>query len=170
MVIRQSFLSLLGERELSGVTVADICRLAEINRATLYRHYESPQAILRELERELLEQVPFPPEGESPEAILSGAIGGLWEKREEWKPLLRWDSGPDLPAKLYHFLRERLPWPEESSPSDPGVMGEGERARRFLLHGLSGLLTDWMTGGFLEPAEQMTACAVQYYNDLTGRA
>lgn len=157
MVIRQSFLFLLKEQTIDKITVADICRLAEINRATFYRHYENQYGILQELELDLLEKVPPPQEGQSPGDTLAQAVEGLWEKAAEWKQLLAPDADPGLPAKLYRFLGEWLPGREEDTD------------RRFLLHGLSGLLTDWMSGGFREPAEEMTALAVQYFQDLTGR-
>lgn len=157
MVIRQAFLSLLKEQTIDKVTVADVCRLAEINRATFYRHYENPYGILQELEWELLKQVPTPQEGQGPNGAMAEAIGGLWEKKKEWQQLLVPNADPGLPAKLYQFLSQRLP--ADGKDTD----------RRFLLHGLSGLLTDWMAGGFQEPVEQMTAQAVAYFQDLTGR-
>lgn len=156
MVIRQSFLSLLKEQTIDKITVADVCRLAEINRATFYRHYENQYGILYELEFDLLSQVSPSQEGQSPSEILTEALRGLLEKREDWSQLLSSDADPALPAKLYHFLRERLP------------LNEDDPAHRFFLHGFSGLLADWMSGGFQEPPEQMTALAVPYFQDLTG--
>lgn len=157
MVIRQSFLFLLKEQPIDKITVADICRLAEINRATFYRHYENQYGILQELELGLLEKVPLPQEGQGPGETLAQSIEGLQEKKAEWRQLLVPDADSGLSAKLYQFLGERLP-PRENDTD-----------HRFLLHGLSGLLTDWMTGGFRETAEDMTALAVQYFQDLTGR-
>ena len=157
MVIRQSFLFLLKEQSIEKITVADVCRLAEINRATFYRHYENQYSILYELEFDLLDQVQLPQEGQSPEDILAAALQGLLEKKEEWTLLLSSQADSGFSAKLYQFLSARLP------------AGGDDKARRFLLYGLSGLLLDWMSGGFVEPAEQMTACAVQYFHDLTDR-
>ncbi len=159
MVIRQSFLSLLKEQAIDKITVADICRLAEINRATFYRHYDNPYGILYELELALLSQAEPPQADHSPGEAIALAVQGLAGKQEEWKPLLSSGADPSLFTKLYLFLEERLFQPGGGDPE--------ESARRFLLHGLSGLLLDWMSGGFREPAEQMTALAVQYFQDLT---
>ena len=159
MVIRQSFLFLLKEQAIDKITVADVCRLAEINRATFYRHYDNQYSILYELELDLLAQVPPPQSEHSPGQAIAAAVQGLGDKQEEWKPLLSSGVDPSLSAKLYRFLGDRLPWLESENPDKP--------AHRFLLHGLSGLLLDWMSGGFREPAEQMTALAVQYFQDLT---
>lgn len=155
MVIRQSFLSLLKEQPVDKVTVSDICRLAEINRATFYRHYENQYSILHELELDLLDQTPPPQASQSPAEIFAAAFQALWEKREEWKLLLSGGADPGLWARLYQFLGGRLP------------QGPNEKNHRFLLHGLSGLTLDWMQDGFHEPFEKMTASAVQYFQDLT---
>lgn len=157
MVIRQSFLSLLREQSVDKITVSDVCRLAEINRATFYRHYENQYGILYELELDLLGKVPFSQEEQSLKETLNAALHGLEEKKEDWSLLLAPNADPGLPAKLYRFLEERLSFKND------------DKTHRFLLHGLSGLVSDWMTGGFSEPPEEMAALAVQYLQDLTGR-
>lgn len=151
MVIRQSFLSLLKGQAVDKVTVSDICRLAEINRATFYRHYENQYSILHELELDLLDQSPPPQPGQSPGEIFQTAFQALWEKREDWRLLLSGGTDPGLWARLYRFLEERLP------------QGGDEERRRFLLHGLSGLTLDWMGAGFQCSPQQMAASAVQYF-------
>lgn len=150
MVIRQSFLSLLKEQAVDKITVSDICRLAEINRATFYRHYENQYGILYELELGLLSQIPSPQENQSLGSALQTAFQDLWEKREEWM-LLDPGTDPGLWGKLFHFLSDRLP------------QSKDKEKHRFLLYGLSGLTLDWMQGGFQESAEQMTARAAQYF-------
>lgn len=48
--IRQVFLKLLSERELSHVTIRDICAECNINRSTFYAHYEDIYDLLSKLE------------------------------------------------------------------------------------------------------------------------
>lgn len=137
------------------ITVADICRLAEINRATFYRHYESQYGVLYEWEDRLLEEAPSQ-EKEGTETPFRRLFRSLAEKREEWSLLLSSRADPGLSLRLYAFLKETLP------------PGGRERDRRFFLHGLSGLTLEWMEGGFQETAEQMAECAASYFQDLTG--
>ena len=122
MVIRQSFLSLLQEQSVDKITVSDICRLAEINRATFYRHYENQYGILYELEFDLLGQVQLPQGGESMKETLNAAFYGLREKKEDWMRFLASNADPGLPAKLYRFLEERLP------------LQNDDKTHRFLLY------------------------------------
>mgnify|MGYP002423842878 CR=1 FL=1 len=158
MVIRQSFLFLLKEQPIEKITVADICRLAEINRATFYRHYENQYGVLYELEDQLLEQAQPAGTEESKGTIpfLQTVFQTLAGKKEEWDLLLASKADPGLPLRLCAFLERNLP------------PGGKEIDRRFFLHGLSGLAMDWMEGGFQEPAEQMAERTAQYFQDLAG--
>jgi AcrR family transcriptional regulator len=49
MVIKDALLNLLAEKEYADVTIADLCREAEINRGTFYLHYSNLHEVLEEL-------------------------------------------------------------------------------------------------------------------------
>lgn len=57
-VIREGFFSLLAEGGFAKMTVADICRRADINRGTFYLHYEDKFALLDALIDEALAAAP----------------------------------------------------------------------------------------------------------------
>ena len=57
-VIREAFFALLAEVGFAKMTVADICRRADINRGTFYLHYEDKFALLDTLIDEALAAVP----------------------------------------------------------------------------------------------------------------
>lgn len=46
MVIKEALLSLISEKEYADITVADVCRAAEINRGTFYLHYDNLHQML----------------------------------------------------------------------------------------------------------------------------
>ena len=54
MVIREALLKLLGEKDYGDITVADLCREAELNRGTFYLHYRNIGEIADELFDEAL--------------------------------------------------------------------------------------------------------------------
>ena len=64
-VIREAFFALLAEVGFARMTVADICRRADINRGTFYLHYEDKFALLDALIDEALAAAP-PLEGTEP--------------------------------------------------------------------------------------------------------
>ena len=57
-VIQEAFFALLAEVGFAKMTVADICRRAEINRGTFYLHYEDKYALLDALIDEALAAAP----------------------------------------------------------------------------------------------------------------
>lgn len=57
--IKSAFLALLETKELSKITVTEICRTANINRGTFYHHFSDTQAVFNQIEDELLSEV-FP--------------------------------------------------------------------------------------------------------------
>lgn len=52
MVIRSSLIALLREKPIAKVTVTEICRGANVNRATFYAHYADPVDLLHSIEAE----------------------------------------------------------------------------------------------------------------------
>ena len=57
MVLKDSFISLLEKKDISQITVKEICENADINRATFYSHYTDVYDLLKKIESELLENV-----------------------------------------------------------------------------------------------------------------
>lgn len=56
-LIKDSFLTLLRQKNIAKITVKDICLGADINRATFYAHYESVYDLLHKMEDELAENI-----------------------------------------------------------------------------------------------------------------
>lgn len=54
MVIKDAMLELLAEKDYGDITVADLCRQAEINRGTFYLHYSNISEVLDALFEEAL--------------------------------------------------------------------------------------------------------------------
>lgn len=52
--IQNSLFDLLGEKELSKISISELCRRAQINRKTFYRHYNNIEDIIEEFENQLL--------------------------------------------------------------------------------------------------------------------
>lgn len=53
-MIREAYTALLKEKDLSKITVTDIVKLADINRATFYAHYPDVRGVTEEIENEII--------------------------------------------------------------------------------------------------------------------
>ena len=57
MVLKESFINLLGKKDISEITIKEICENADINRATFYTHYSDQYDLLRKIEDEFLDNI-----------------------------------------------------------------------------------------------------------------
>lgn len=57
MVLKDSLMQLLKEKQISSITVKEICELADINRSTFYSHYTDQFDLLDNIENELIEDM-----------------------------------------------------------------------------------------------------------------
>jgi len=56
-LIREAFLSIIQERGISKITVTEIVKRADINRATFYAHFPDVQGIVDEMENEVIGKI-----------------------------------------------------------------------------------------------------------------
>ncbi|SDK46668.1 TetR/AcrR family transcriptional regulator [Sediminibacillus albus] len=57
MVLRDSLMQLLKEKQISAITVKELCELADINRSTFYSHYFDQYDLLDKIEDEIIEDM-----------------------------------------------------------------------------------------------------------------
>lgn len=56
-MIREAYMELLKEKDLSKITVTDIIKRADLNRATFYAHYPDVRGVTEEIENEIIEKM-----------------------------------------------------------------------------------------------------------------
>lgn len=148
-VIREAFLQLLKTTPVEQSTVTEICRLAEINRTTFYRHYENQYALLACLENEMLEDIKEAAYqcGHDIDRLTETILRKFYEEKETWLLLLSDHADLSFQAKIYSFFEGHFI--KESTPK------ESRLKYRFLLYGYSGLIDGWAKDGMKEPPEEM---------------
>ena len=68
-LMKDAYLELLERSPSEKISVTDICKVADVNRSTFYLYYEDPAALRKDIENDVLEQVPVL--SEMPETITS---------------------------------------------------------------------------------------------------
>lgn len=56
-VIKDTFLSLLVQKDIKKITVSEICKIADINRATFYRYYLDVYDLLDKIQEEFVQEL-----------------------------------------------------------------------------------------------------------------
>ena len=57
-ILKESLLDLMAEKNISHISIKEICELADVNRSTFYAHYESPYDLLKEIENDIVAETP----------------------------------------------------------------------------------------------------------------
>ena len=99
-LLKEALLELLTQKELGQINVSELCRRADINRATFYKHYAVPQDVLREIEQDMgkdLQKVaPKTQTAESAKKYLEEICVYLHGRRELLRILLNCKTDEDL--------------------------------------------------------------------------
>lgn len=56
-IIREEFLELLQQKDITKITVTDIAEAADINRGTFYKYYKNPYDLLQHIEKEFINEI-----------------------------------------------------------------------------------------------------------------
>lgn len=59
-MIHEALLKLLEKKTIDKIKINELCEASGVNRATFYRHYETLQDVLREIQSELIRNIPHP--------------------------------------------------------------------------------------------------------------
>jgi AcrR family transcriptional regulator len=60
-LMKDALLELLAQKNLSSISVKELCETADVHRTTFYLHYTDTADLLREIEQDFLDQIPTPP-------------------------------------------------------------------------------------------------------------
>lgn len=61
-LMKDALLELLEQHPLNKITVTDVCQSADVNRSTFYAYYEDVEALMLDIENDVLAQLPGSPE------------------------------------------------------------------------------------------------------------
>ena len=56
-IIKDTLIKLLSEKDIKKVTVSEICKLADVNRATFYRYYLDVYDLLDKIEEDFINEL-----------------------------------------------------------------------------------------------------------------
>lgn len=158
--IRNAFLELLGKYPIEKVTVAEICRIAELNRATFYRYYDNQYDLLSNLENEMFEEIKsslFECKNDI-DMLTERIFTKFVEQKEVWTLLLSDHADLGFQNKIYSFFDEHF--------AKNATSKESELRYRFLLYGYSGIFDYWVQNGMQETPQEMAEYVGRFRHDL----
>lgn len=164
-IIRDALLELMSGRELSKISVSELCGKANINRKTFYRHYRAVSDVVTELENDILREFAEVFKSHNSSILDLGAVirdisAAVESRREYFLRLLK--HNPDLLSK--GKLKAALCRMAAVSLRNTGL-AEDERtiltASEFAVSGVLSLYAAWFDGGCKDDLQFGTEIAVK---------
>lgn len=157
MVLRDSLLELMAEKPLSKITPTELCRRADVNRNTFYRHYRTPEDVLQETEDELYEQVRRHIETlgpRSPEAGIAAILDTIKDNRRFFAVLLSPNGNKAFIYRVVLAGRTYLAADGHFPKNEDGTL-EQEQLFAFIVNGFIAVLQNWIASGMKQSTEEL---------------
>ena len=159
MVLKKSLINLLSKKDISSITIKQICEDADINRATFYTHYTDQFDLLRKIENEFLENIKV----NISQFKLRKADAALVEMMEKIFEYIK--DNADL-CKLLLSKQGNLEFQKRImmliydsniivKPGESLKKGEEEYMYAFIITGCVGVIHNWLDEGMKQSSRMM---------------
>ncbi len=165
-VLREALFDLLKEKELSQISITELCRSADVNRNSFYRHYTIPMDILLELEEEVFEKLSevLRKSHRMNEVILL-SCQLLENDKEMSKIVFTKADGSGILARILTSVRNHFPV-ENQIELTPETQPFIEMAYQFGEKGSIAVIKNWVENDFSLPAERIAEIISYLVNKL----
>lgn len=149
MVIKNSFAELLKKKPINKITVKEICEMAEINRATFYKHYLDVYDLLDKIEEEFLGELRESigvDENKSTKETLIMIMTNIKAKADTYKALFSDNGDPTFPRRVFEegYRIERI---KEDIKGNKNLSDENIKCLyNYIAYGCNGILSQWIAG------------------------
>ncbi|WP_244513548.1 TetR/AcrR family transcriptional regulator [Oceanobacillus limi] len=167
-VLRESLMDLLKEKQISSITVKELCELADINRSTFYAHYADHFDLLTQIEDELIDDMNqylsaynFEKEEEAVQMV-EKLLEYFATKQDECKTLLQKDGDSSFQKKVtdvaHRFIMKN--WMEVNL-LDRNI---SEYLSAFIVTGSIQMMKMWLYNGMDKSPKEMAELINNFIN------
>ncbi len=159
-VIKDTFIDLLSEKDINKVTVSEICKIADINRATFYRYYLDVFDLLEKMEDDFVLEVKAAyTKNDNDEQPLSHYVYSLvkicYENQKLAKILFTTTGKPYFLNSILEeaYSKCKIRWTRERPEIDKDDI---EYATVYIFNGTLGIVNYWIKCDFDKSCEEIT--------------
>ena len=165
MVINQSIAALLQQKPFHKVSLAEVCKFAEINRATFYRHYKDLYDWKEQLEQECLDRTKAVLEN-CQEANLTETLAEQLRDMRNNAELYRLISSPNFESNALELALSMILENADSETKKRLALDSQKDFYQkwdcyYLIYGCLGIIECWVKDGMREAPEELA----RYYTD-----
>lgn len=165
MVLKESFIELLEKKDISQITIKEICEDADINRSTFYAHYNDQYDLLRKIENEFLDNInenleEFDQDYDNMNAILTAEkiFEYLKENAKLCKLLLSERGDFSFQKQLMMLVYDKI----ITEITDNNISKEdAEYVYSFTITGSVGLVQKWLNDGMKKSPRFMAEMVIK---------
>lgn len=158
-LLKESLLRLMQEKEVDKINVTELCRLAGINRATFYRHYEIPRDVLLEIEKDLFldlrRDVPMPKNASDIRPCLNRLCRFMADHQELLRVLVKNNSDLDFAMFINDIYLEMGSEFRTMAPFDKYTEEDIRLISLYSAGGSYFLLRHWLMGNIRRSADEV---------------
>ena len=149
-IIYETFMDLLKEKDIDKITVTEICKKAEINRATFYRYYENQYDLLDKIEENMLDEIKNTTKNckRDIDELTLNILEVVYQNKSEWIILTGTHSDGRLVPQIYRFFSKYFKRETLSKWNDYKYS--------FIFYGYSGIINEWTKNGFKETPQDLS--------------
>lgn len=153
LLLRTALIELMQIKPFEKISIKDICEQADLNRTTFYLHYTDQHALLQDIQEEVKNNLYlFQKQDHDGKEVLDSITVYLSYVKDNYKVfqvLLNQTGSSDFRKDLLAFT-SRIFWPEQND-----AIIQDHYARRYLLSGCIGVLSEWLERSFDLPLDEM---------------
>ncbi|MCM1368152.1 MAG: TetR/AcrR family transcriptional regulator [Roseburia sp.] len=165
-ILKETLLRLLKDKELNEISITELCRESEINRATFYRHYDLPKDVLLDIEKDFIQELYAATKYIKTEADAERYLEHLCLYFYEHSALVKYftenNLDDDIELLLSKFYRSILKFRNKSnneiSEADISLINA------YLSGGAYSVLCKWINGDLQKTPKEIAQTALKLLN------
>jgi len=170
MVLKESLIDLLSQKDISAITIKEICEEADVNRTTFYAHYADQYDLLRQIEDELLQNLKayitvF--KQKKADAIFVDILEEMFEyikaNAKLCKLLLSKEGNLDFQKRIMMLVYDTN---LVAKPNETLKKGEEEYVYSFVITGCVGVIHKWLEEGMKHSSRIMAGMIINSVKNL----
>ena len=152
-LIKNALLELLEQQELTNITVTAVCEAADVHRSTFYKYYTDTADLMKEIEQDLMDQIPKPHPDQTQAQLLKDATAFFdYVKQNEkaFRILFSDSTSNHFFSRLVEFLSSGyIPVPGDYDNFSIYFM------QRYIAYATAGMLKEWIRLDFPVSSQKM---------------
>lgn len=162
-IIKTTFLSLLEEKDIKKITVSEICKLSDINRATFYRYYLDVYDLLNKIQEDFIMELKTASNNESIYTVSTFSkelLKVFLDNKELVRILFNTNNNIYFLNDILSIAYEKCKLKWESDLPDLKE-DDIEYASVFIFNGALGVINYWVKNDFDKDVDEISAIIEQ---------